>query len=414
MANVFANPTLIARESVRALENAIVTPKLVHRQYVKEFTGDTKTGGSVTIKAPVYARVKNGATLNEVDIAERSFTLTVGTRRHVGYILSSQEYTMNLQEFTETVIKPSMVALANDIERELLSTVYKKIPQQVGTPGTTPSSYRTFAQARQKLMENGYPQGDPIHGIINSAAVTEMSNTIQALFHREIVGDAITKAKLPPIAGIECYESQNVPMHTVGTWAADSGAAQKDGSSTDGDTTLALKTITAAATVKAGDMFEIAGTYAVNPITGQSTGVTRQFVATTDTAATNPGGTIAALACIPGTSPYNIRSETQGEQYLPYQNLYTLPAGNALLTIAGTSGLQHPVNVAFHKNAFALVTVPLEMPDSVVWKTQMNYKGINIRVIKDYNSIYDYEYIRFDVFFGTDLLDPHLACRIAG
>lgn len=413
MANVFENPTLFAKEVVRCLENAIVMPKLVHRQYVKEFTGDTKTGGTVTIRAPYYARVKTGATLDVVDIADRTFTLSVATRKHVGFALTSHEYTMNLQDFSAAIIKPAMIAIANDIERTLLATVYKKIPQQVGTPGTTPSSTLTFLQARQKLMEEGFPQGESIHAVINSSCVTGMANMLQTVFHREIVGNAITMAKLPPLAGMELYESQNVPIHTVGTWAADSGVGQKDGASADGDTTLALKTFTGAAVAGAGDIFSVAGTYGVSPVTGQSTGVTRQFVVTTQTTASG-GGAFATLPCIPGTSPYNIRSETQGEQYLPYQNVYTLPANNQLITIAGTTGLQHPVNLAFHKNAFALVTVPLEMPDSVAWKQQVEYQGINIRVIKGFDTTSDTESIRFDVLYGCDVLDPHLACRIAG
>jgi hypothetical protein len=35
-------------------------------------------------------------------------------------------------------------------------------------------------------------------------------------------------------------------------------------------------------------------------------------------------------------------------------------------------------------------------------------------VVRDYDVINDQEYIRFDVLYGVKVLNPFMACRIAG
>jgi hypothetical protein len=85
-----------------------------------------------------------------------------------------------------------------------------------------------------------------------------------------------------------------------------------------------------------------------------------------------------------------------------------------VVTVAGTSGLVHPVNLAFHRDAFALAMVPLAVPQSVAWSSTANYEGYSMRVLRDYDSTNDQEYLRFDALFGVKVINPFMACRIAG
>jgi len=206
--------------------------------------------------------------------------------------------------------------------------------------------------------------------------------------------------------------SQNVRTHTNGT-AASGLTIQKDGATSEGDETLAIKSGGTTETFKEGDIFSIATVNSVNPISGEDTGSVRQFVVDAD-ATMDGSGEVAALTCTPGTDPYKIYSASATEKYLPYQNVSAVPANDDVITVAGDTGAQYKANLAFHKDAFGLAMVPLEMPVSAAWKAQESYNGFTIRVIRDYDVTNDQEYIRFDVLFGYKTLNPLLACRIAG
>jgi hypothetical protein len=97
----------------------------------------------------------------------------------------------------------------------------------------------------------------------------------------------------------------------------------------------------------------------------------------------------------------------------PYATVDTLPAGAAAVTIVGTQGQQYPQNLAFHKNAFALVTVPLEMPEGI-WGARETYNGLSIRLVKQYDIDTDDEVCRLDLLYGVKTLYPEMACRIWG
>ena len=97
----------------------------------------------------------------------------------------------------------------------------------------------------------------------------------------------------------------------------------------------------------------------------------------------------------------------------PYKTVDTVPAEEAVVTLVGTQGEPYPQNLAFHKNAFALVTVPLEMPAGV-WGARETHNGLSIRVVKDYDIEKDSEIIRMDILYGVKTLYPELAARIWG
>jgi hypothetical protein len=97
-----------------------------------------------------------------------------------------------------------------------------------------------------------------------------------------------------------------------------------------------------------------------------------------------------------------------------FQTVTALPADNAAITIVGASAAVHPHNLAFHKNALALVTVPLELPDSAVFKARADWRGFSIRVIKDYDITNDLEIIRLDILYGVKAIYPELGVKVIG
>ena len=413
MANIFQNPTMIAKEALMHLKNNCVMGNLVYRGYEKEWHNRPNgwhVGQTVYVKTPNYFRVKDGNTVSTVELFEQTTPFTVNYRKHVAWSISALEMTLDIDKWSKEYLEPAMQAISNFIDVSLLG-LYNGIPNQVGTPGTTPKDFITMALAGAKLTQHATPLNDR-HLVLEPIAQAYIANEMKGLFHPQMVGSAFQRSKLPPVAGFETYVSQNVNTHTNGT-AMSGLTIQKNLISTEEDTTLSIKSGGTTETFKKGDIFTIAAVNGVNPISGISTGVLRQWVVDAD-AVMDGAGEVAALTCTPGTAPYNIRSATAAAAKLPYQNMDALPADGAVITPEGTTGQIYPVNLSFHRNCLGLAMVPLEIPASAHWKATMSHEGYTISVVRYFDGATLTETIRFDVLFGLKVLNPFLGCRIAG
>ena len=87
----------------------------------------------------------------------------------------------------------------------------------------------------------------------------------------------------------EINMSQSILQHTTGTRDATATTTVGATITTQGSTTITLSQASVTTTLTAGDVFTVAGVYAVNPQTRQSTGSLQQFVVTA--AATAVAGT---------------------------------------------------------------------------------------------------------------------------
>jgi hypothetical protein len=412
MANDWVNPSIVAKEALRQLKNNTVMGELVYRGYEQEWASTFngyKPGATITISAPVYARVKTTATLDVVEVNERSTTMTLDNRLQVSYAVTSEEMTVNAEKNVPRLALAASQAIGEYVDKTLLG-LYKYVPNQVGTPGVTPKDFLTLALANAKLSQHAVPTTDR-RCVIDPMAQAYIADALKNLYNPAMVGPAVERAKFSTLAGMDTFVSQNVNMHTCGT-AAGVPLVLCYGAGTEGDTTVAIDYNSASwtLTLTTGDIFTIADVYGVNPISGVSTGVLRQFVCTTHT----DNGTDATLNTTPGTAPYKIYSASADEKYLPYQTVNALQADNAAVTVAGTASLVHPVNLAFHRDAFALAMVPIAVPMSVNWSATANYEGYSMRVLRSYDHTNDQEYLRFDCLFGVKVINPFMATRIAG
>lgn len=66
-------------------------------------------------------------------------------------------------------------------------------------------------------------------------------------------------------------------------------------------------------------------------------------------------------------------------------------------------------SLAFHKNAFALVTRPLELPQGAAKSAIVNYDGFGLRVVYGYDITSKTDTISIDMLCGVQTLDKDLA-----
>jgi len=420
-------PTMIAKEALRLLKNNLVMGNLVYRAYESEIPGTPKVGGSVQIRKPVRFRVKKTRIRSTATITEQYVTLTVATQAHVSWNFFSVDLTLSIEQYSERYIRPAAAALANQVDSDLLA-LYKDVANSVhdSTGYVTPGYFMVLGSAMQRLDEEACPPDERVV-VFNPAAHWNFANALSNWNFKEGGEAALRKGFLGKIAGCDVFMDQNVKSHTVGNLGTDTseqstglirigttadsavgGGLRAAGTGVDitGNSWIILQGLpnTSTASFFAGDVITIATCFSVNPMSGESTGSLRQFVVTTAATATDKTSTDSVIS----VDYYPQMIETG-----PYATVNTIPATMSKVWVEGFTKKSYPQNLAFHKNAFALVMVPLQKPDGQ-WAATETEDGYSIRVVKDYDIDVDSEIIRLDVLYGVKTIYPELACRIWG
>lgn len=414
MANVLITPTIIAKEALIQLENNMVFGNLVHRDYVNEFV---KIGSSVNIRKPVKFFTANGAVRVPQDVEEANTSILVDQQKHVSWQFNTADLTLTIEQFSERYIKPAMITLANTVDKAVAAEFYR-VWNHVGTPGTTPSTFATSAAlVAQRMDEMAVPADAMRRLVVSPAARYAIAGSASALNTDAIAETAYRNANVGQLGGLNTFATQNVSNHTVGVATGTplvNGAAQEVTYATATQDTWSQSLITDGWTnsitgiLLKGDVFTIAGVNAVNPVPGEgATGKTlmpylQEFTVLADA---NSGATTGP-ATLTISPPIIITG--------PQQTVDASPADGAAITVRGTGGVTYPQNIGFHKNTFALVTVPMEMPDGVPFKARESHGGLSVRVLKDYDILNDEDIIRLDILYGTKTIFPDLGVRLTG
>jgi hypothetical protein len=393
MANSLLTPTKIAREALAQLENNMVMAGRVHRDYKHEFV-DPKAGGTVTIRKPARFTVTDGATASIQDVVEESVSLSVNQRKHVAWQFSMQDMTLTIEEYSERYIRGACIALANQIDSFLCQVAAQQFWMNAGTPGTTPATFAALGDLAKRLDKNSVPT-DSRNTVLDPDANWSLADALKGLNSTKTVEDLIRKGFLAELAASQVYMDQNVYRITCGSRT---GTILVNGAVSTGASTIALDGLGGATqTVKAGEKFTIAGVNAVNPISKADLGFLQEFTVLAD--ATGSGSAIAALSIAP-----TIYGSASGGR----QNVSALPADNAAITFKGTASTVYPMNLGFHRNALALVTCPIALPESAAFKARVTHRGLSIRVVKWYDGAEDLEKVRLDVLYGAKAVNPDL------
>lgn len=404
MANSLLTPSVLAKELLMQFKNGMGFSANVDKSYSKDFgKKGAKIGTSEKIRKPNRFTVTDGATYSAQDVTEDYVTMTIDSQKHVGFDFTSNELTLSVDEFSKRHLTGAAIALINKVDVDGLAMAAKNVANAVGTAGTTPSALLTYLEGMQKIQESAGPQDDAYSYLINPAASTKIVDALKGLFHSSSeIEKQYKRGLMGKSAGGEWMLSQNIYQSTSGQRG---GTPLMNGATVTGATTIVTDGFTAAAAnrVKAGDVFTIAATYKVNPITKQSTNILQQFVATADAASDASGNCTISIS----PSIYSTGS---------LQNVDALPADNAALTFVPAVSTSTAHNLVMHEQAFGLAFVPLEKPDGVHFAAVETdpETGISIRIIRDYALSSDKFQCRVDVMYGWAALRPEWACKILG
>jgi len=394
---------MITNKALEILENNLVLTRNVNRQYDSSFAVEgAKIGDTLRIRLPDRALVTDGAALGVQEVNEQQTTLTISSQKHIGVNFTSAEMALSLDDFADRILKPRVSQLAASIDADVANS-FKNIYQSVGTPGTTPATSLVLLQGNQKLNEAAAvmsPRYVTVNPAANAALVEGMkglfnpTSTISRQFKNGMMGEGILGYE-------EINMSQSIKVHTTGT-ALRSDTPIVKTTLTNGATKLTLDNVTNGNTLVPGDVFTIAGVFAVNPQTRESTGSLQQFVVqnTVTSAATE----FVDVEFLPAV-------------YAPTQALATvskLPTASDVVTFLGAANTGYPQNLIYHKDAITFATADLLLPQGVDMASRKVHNGISMRILRQYDINSDRMPCRIDVLYGYSVIRPQMAVRLWG
>jgi hypothetical protein len=406
MPNAFLSPKVFANAGLKLLKNNLVMAKLCDSESVDK-TFKPGVGGTVNVKRPPEFLIRTGAAASNQDVVEGEVAVSIDKQAGVDVQFTSADETLNVDSLLKSkVLDAAMATIASYVDAQLVARV-NEFNNWVGSPGVVMNSPADFFQAPQRLDELAIPS-NARNAILSPADAYGVAGSLlaNAAQQGDIAMNALKRAEIPVIGNTRPYMTQTVPSLTTGTRTngAVNGASQTSAYvdvKSSMTQSLAIDGVGTTATVKAGEVFTIAGVYEVNPRTKSTLGFLKQFTVLADATASSGAVTLTI-------SPAIITSGA-------YQNVSVAPADNAPVTWLGTAASTYACNAAFHKSAIKLVSAKLIMP----YSGEADYStdpdtGLTIRYWRYSDGANDTHNHRFDVLFGTVNADRRLGVRVSG
>jgi hypothetical protein len=294
---------------------------------------------------------------------------------------------------------PAADTLAHEIESRCMEIASDATYNFTGTAGSNAFAISDVLAAKTALDESLCPMGDRML-FMNSRSGAEAVDARKGLFQSsEEIAKQYRDGYIGRADGFDWVETQLVPTHTNGSDM--DPAAVNDAAVAEGASTLAFDGLGAGTdTIKKGTVFTIAGVNKVHPITKADLGVLQQFVVTADVTASGGAGTMSI-------SP-SIYAGSEG-----LQNVTALPADDAVITFGtGSADTTYTQNLALHKSAFKMVTVPMYQPRGVDLVASETVDGITVNIVRDYEQNTRKIITRYDVLYAFDPVRPEWSTRL--
>ncbi|AFV81266.1 major head protein [Vibrio phage vB_VpaS_MAR10] len=366
-------PKLLA-QGLMALRGTNVMPTLVNRDYDRDLAAK-----GLTVDIPIPSAVPTqdvapGATPpNTGDIAPTVAKVTLDKWKEAPFYLTDKDVKQSMNGIIPLQASEAVKSLVNDVNADILGK-YTSVYGMVGTPGVTPfgSNTKEATDARTKLNIQLAPGQDRRFVMDPSAEGNALNLRAFNDTNFAVTAQDVRDGKMARKLGFDWAMDQQVPVHAAGlSTAAVNGAGQTGNQlAFDGGVNAA----DGGAAVKAGDIFTIAGdaqTYAVVATTGAKAGT---------------------LTITP--------------------SIKKAPADDAVITFKPT----HTVNLAFHRDAFAFASRPLADQTTglgnIIRTATDPVTGLALRL--EISREHKRTRFSYDLLWGSSLVRPELAVRVAG
>ncbi len=415
MANTFLTNSIITYEALDVLENTDMASRIINREYSDQFKfGGAVLGQTLNIRKPARFIGRLGQAVSIESITETYVPLTLSFQRGVDTQVTSQDLTLNIDDYRNRILKPEIARLANLIDQDVCGLA-QGLNNFVGTPGVTPAALSTYLAAKTKLDNQACPMDGDRNIINNPAAEASIVDNLKGLFQAsDQIKQQYLSGTMGRSIGFDWSMDQNIYVQTVGALGVSTPVVGAGGQS--GSTISTTGWVSG--TLNAGDIVSFVSTTTpvngVNPQSYQSTGQAMQFVVTATTS--DSGGTMVIPIAPAMVGPASSTPQLQNVTNLPAAStpvyVYNTPAAS----FASIVSVQSPQNLAVHKDfgTLAMVDMPLPGGTDKAYRAASKKTGNTIRVIRDYVATTDQWIQRLDVLYGVAVLRQELGCRVGG
>jgi hypothetical protein len=437
VSNQFLSETVYAKTMLLMAKNQLVYGRLVDGQYRNQVNDEN--GLVINIKRPPRFNRNDSSALSAAlaaqDILTGSTSVTVDQYAKVHVSIGDIEYVTSFNALMQnSTMKSAASTLAHQIDSFVASKTLGFSPWIAGTASGTVSGNATdptkviaspaqLSAARTRLFANGVPMSD-IKGVVTADDGQSVRGSLIGGFIQGVNKDALSRTQIPVVGDIDWYESQQVPSITTGTRTQGNGSstgAQVDGASqnvnyrtvkTTNSQSLLYKSLTTTMTIKKGEVFTISGVYAWDWRNNAKLDYLQQFTVLADVTSSSGAGTlsISPPIIVQGTS-----DGTSTDANTAFATVDSAPADSAYIQFAGALSTVLRVRTAFHKQAIALVSTPLHMPETgKAAQVHDPETGISIRYWRGSDISTGAHVHRWDCMFGAALTDPLMGTRVCG
>ena len=436
--NAYALSSIITKEALYRLKHRLIMPKLANQTFKHYFTENRGIGRTITVKRPFYAKTQKGRKLNKKQsMIDRTVTISVTERRHIGFEMSDEDATFTVQSFGDRYLQSGAEELGYDYDIEggnaLGYDFYKTNPDGVGVNDKTNQiKLDDFFYIRSHATHTAIPAGSRNWCIMNPSEIVPVTAELRMLDNPAIVGQAVKEAYRGSIAGWQVIESVHVPRYSV---LKQNGAPLVAGTNQHGYSVNTDGWTASTKVLNKGTMITIQNVNEVQPRGDRrKTGNKQVFVVTADVESNNGGGAVIPVYPeINDGKTETMENVVSGVSYIPntsvdnsaYQTVDALPADNAKITIVGgdknTSAsarvdLEYWQSIFFHGDALEYVSAGIALPKSASYSGRQTDPDTGVTI--SYNADFDIndltETERLDILFGVKVIYPELGIRHIG
>lgn len=407
MPNTLITSTEITREALMVLKNNCKAIGCLSNRWDDQFgQPGHKIGSTLMIRKPPRFIGTTSSAYTPEAITDTQVPLTLNLPIGVHLEFTDIERKLSLDDFSRRVITPAAIAIGNIFDAYVLQFMAQNTWNNVGTPGTTPTttSVLTYAQAGQKIQEAGAPQDDRLHMLISPAMRVNYFDNTKALYNDQTTLGKLWKTGIiGQHMGYNWYMDQNCYLSQVGPLGGSPtvNAAGQTGSSlvTNGWTAAA------ASRLLVGDRFTIGsgttGVYAVNPQSRQSNRNLQAFVVTAPASSDASGNVTISIA--PSITP-------SGQ----FQNVDSTPQASATINMIGSANTFTVNGILLHEEAYGWASVNLDKPngvDDAHVETDPETK-MTLRYVRQWDNYRRMFTNRLECLVGVVAMYPELSCVI--
>lgn len=404
---------IVARKFLEHFESSRVISKTVDTQLIAGMHGPS-TGDTVYLKRPHQFKAINTADGDLTGLGNNIISgqapATTQDLASVKVEWNSVEEALELDQLDE-ILRPAAEELVIDVEKRLIDYIIANSNLSYGDSANAVSKWGDVAGAGALMDALGVPMSGDRYYVMNPFTSVALADTQSGLAsgNNKLVDTAWEKAQLSAnFGGLKALTSNALRSYTSGDSADRVGALSANPDVTyvtHKDTmrqTLAVSGFTANATIKAGEIIEIAGRNRVNSRNGEIVlnGATAELFRAVVAQDVTLDGSGAGNIVISGPAIY----EATGS----YNTVDSAPVSGDVITLKSAASTVIQPNLFYHKQAFALAAVELKKLHAT--DTIMNtLDGMSVRMTKYSNGDAGTNKVRFDLLPAFGRLNPFFA-----